>query len=557
MSAGACHDRILVQAQAIWLRRHARHLAGVGRTLGTVAAMVAVSLYLRLTERHYWALAVCLRSTRRPYSRSSSFAPAARPTATGAGVGATASRAIAKDWSFLEWRFWKIKNLHVAIDGKEILKGLDLAVNAAEVHAIMGPNGSGKSTLAYVLAGKAGYEPTSGEVLFNSKNFFDMTPDERAAAGARSEEQFAGNSRVATMTFLRTALNAQRKTRGEAELSTPEFIRNWFARHPSISASIKRCCEKQSMSDFPAAKRSATRFCRWRFCSRDLPCSTKRILVSTLTHSRSWPRASIAFVGPERSMIVITHYQRLLNFIVPRCGACDGPQRQSGEVWWQGARASARGQGLRPVCPTRQPDERGRARHENAGRAGTQRCFCSAARCGITGQRCNRDPAANRRRHSTPVGCHIVASRNGNTRICARLCARPNPWRSQPSKRRRAGAPPVSRLAASLSSMDATSRIGAISTPAILASCLTELFAFAAEETSYRLGDVPGKDDTAFWLNTAFMTGGVVVRVKKGARVEKPVHLAHLFCERRRGCNVPAVCSDGRSGRPPDTDRKF
>ena len=120
----------------------------------------------------------------------------------------------------------EIKNLHVEIDGKEILKGLDLTVNAGEVHAIMGPNGSGKSTLAYVLAGKADYKPTSGEVLFNGKNIFDMTPDERAAAGLFLAFQYPLEiPGVATMTFLRTALNAQRKKRGEAELSTPEFIK--------------------------------------------------------------------------------------------------------------------------------------------------------------------------------------------------------------------------------------------------------------------------------------------------------------------------------------------
>src|ERR1700723_1762808 len=120
----------------------------------------------------------------------------------------------------------EIKNLHVELDGKEILKGLDLTVNAGEVHAIMGPNGSGKSTLAYVLAGKDGYEPTQGEVLFNGENMFDMEPDERAAAGLFLAFQYPLEiPGVATMTFLRTALNAQRKRRCEAELSTPDFLK--------------------------------------------------------------------------------------------------------------------------------------------------------------------------------------------------------------------------------------------------------------------------------------------------------------------------------------------
>src|ERR1700720_238681 len=120
----------------------------------------------------------------------------------------------------------EVKDLHVEIDGREILKGLDLAVNAGEVHAIMGPNGSGKSTLAYVLAGKEEYRPTAGDVRFDGRDLFEMEPDERAAAGLFLAFQYPLEiPGVATMTFLRTALNAQRKKRGEAELSTPEFLK--------------------------------------------------------------------------------------------------------------------------------------------------------------------------------------------------------------------------------------------------------------------------------------------------------------------------------------------
>src|SRR5216110_3257158 len=121
----------------------------------------------------------------------------------------------------------EIKNLHVEIDGsKAILNGLDLLVNKGEVHAIMGPNGSGKSTLAYVLAGKEDYEVTEGEVLFEGENVLEMEPDERATRGLFLAFQYPLEiPGVATMTFLRTALNAQRKKRGEAELSTPEFLK--------------------------------------------------------------------------------------------------------------------------------------------------------------------------------------------------------------------------------------------------------------------------------------------------------------------------------------------
>src|SRR3989449_2547384 len=120
----------------------------------------------------------------------------------------------------------EIKNLHVTVDGKMILNGLDLVVNKGEVHAIMGPNGSGKSTLAYVLAGKEDYEVTEGEVKFDGENVLEMEPDERAAKGLFLAFQYPLEiPGVATMTFLRTALNAQRKKRGQIELSTPEFLR--------------------------------------------------------------------------------------------------------------------------------------------------------------------------------------------------------------------------------------------------------------------------------------------------------------------------------------------
>jgi Fe-S cluster assembly ATP-binding protein len=121
----------------------------------------------------------------------------------------------------------EIKNLHAKIaEGREILKGIDLTVKAGEVHAIMGPNGSGKSTLAGVLAGKPGYEVTEGEVLLDGENVLEMSPDERAAKGVFLAFQYPVEvPGVATMTFLRTALNAQRKSRGEAELSTPEFMK--------------------------------------------------------------------------------------------------------------------------------------------------------------------------------------------------------------------------------------------------------------------------------------------------------------------------------------------
>ena len=120
----------------------------------------------------------------------------------------------------------EVKNLHVEVEGKKILNGLTLAVEKGQVAAIMGPNGSGKSTLAYVLAGKPGYRVTEGDVLLDGESVLDMAADERAAKGVFLAFQYPVEvPGVATMTFLRTALNAQRKARGEAELMTPQFIK--------------------------------------------------------------------------------------------------------------------------------------------------------------------------------------------------------------------------------------------------------------------------------------------------------------------------------------------
>jgi Fe-S cluster assembly ATP-binding protein len=211
----------------------------------------------------------------------------------------------------------EIKNLHAGIEGKEILRGLDLTVNAGEVHAIMGPNGSGKSTLAYVLAGKAGYEPTAGEVLFNGKNLFEMEPDERAAAGLFLAFQYPLEiPGVATMTFLRTALNAQRKKRGDAELSTPEFIKKVreVAGNLSIDQEMLRRAVNVGFSGGEKKRNEVLQMALLepRLAVLDetdsgLDIDALKIVSDGVNRLRS----------PERSFVVITHYQRLLNYIVP------------------------------------------------------------------------------------------------------------------------------------------------------------------------------------------------------------------------------------------------
>ncbi len=211
----------------------------------------------------------------------------------------------------------EIKNLHVKIDGKEILKSLDLTVNAGEVHAIMGPNGSGKSTLAYVLAGKAGYEPTSGEVKFDGKNIFDMTPDERAAAGLFLAFQYPLEiPGVATMTFLRTALNAQRKKRGEAELSTPEFIKR--VREAAGKLNIDQDMLRRAVNvGFSGGEKKRNEILQMallepRLAVLDetdsgLDIDALKIVADGVNRLRAL----------QRAFVVITHYQRLLSYIVP------------------------------------------------------------------------------------------------------------------------------------------------------------------------------------------------------------------------------------------------
>jgi len=211
----------------------------------------------------------------------------------------------------------EIKNLHVEIDGKEILRGLDLAVNAGEVHAIMGPNGSGKSTLAYVLAGKDGYEPTQGEVLFNGKNIFDLEPDERAAAGLFLAFQYPIEiPGVATMTFLRTALNAQRKQRGEAELSTPDFLKR--VREVAKQLSIDQEMLRRGVNvGFSGGEKKRNEILQMALLEPRLAVLDETDSGLDIDALRIVADGVNRLRGLERSFVVITHYQRLLNYIVP------------------------------------------------------------------------------------------------------------------------------------------------------------------------------------------------------------------------------------------------
>ncbi len=211
----------------------------------------------------------------------------------------------------------EVKNLNVEVGGKKILNGIDLTVNDGEVHAIMGPNGSGKSTLSYVLAGKDDYEVTGGEVTYNGQNLLEMSPDQRAVAGVFLAFQYPVEiPGVGTMTFLRTALNAQRKARGATELTTPEFMK--LVKDASAKLQITQDMLRRPLNvGFSGGEKKRNEIFQMALlqpmlCVMDetdsgLDIDALRIVADGVNALRS----------PERSFVVITHYQRLLNYIVP------------------------------------------------------------------------------------------------------------------------------------------------------------------------------------------------------------------------------------------------
>ena len=213
----------------------------------------------------------------------------------------------------------EIKDLHVKIadEGSEILKGLSLTLPKGEVHAIMGPNGSGKSTLAYVLAGRDDYEVTKGDVLWNGASLLDMEPEQRAAAGVFLAFQYPIEiPGVAGLTFLRTALNALRKARGEPELTTPDFMKLVKDKAKKLSIDMEMLKRPVNVG-FSGGEKKRSEILQMEIlepalCVLDetdsgLDIDALRIVADGVNAMRS----------KDRSMLVITHYQRLLNYIVP------------------------------------------------------------------------------------------------------------------------------------------------------------------------------------------------------------------------------------------------
>jgi len=213
----------------------------------------------------------------------------------------------------------EIKNLHahVADTETEILRGLDLTVQDGEIAAIMGPNGSGKSTLSYIIAGREDYEVTAGDILYNGESILEMDAAERAASGVFLAFQYPLEiPGVATMTFLKTALNSQRKARGEGELTTPDFLRRVKASAADLKIDMAMLKRPLNVGFSGGEKKRAEilqmallepKLCVLDETDSGLDIDALKIVADGVNALRS----------PERSFLVITHYQRLLDYIVP------------------------------------------------------------------------------------------------------------------------------------------------------------------------------------------------------------------------------------------------
>jgi Fe-S cluster assembly ATP-binding protein len=211
----------------------------------------------------------------------------------------------------------EIKDLVVEVDGKQIINGLSLKVGPGEVHAIMGPNGSGKSTLAYALAGRDGYEATGGSVTLDGEDLLAMDPEERAAAGVFLAMQYPVEiPGVANMYFLRQAMNALRRRRGEAEISAAEFMKRLRAKAKLVGVTdelLKRDLNfgfsggEKKRNEILQMAMLEPRFCVLDETDSGLDIDALRTVADGVNGLRD----------PKRGMIVITHYQRLLEYIVP------------------------------------------------------------------------------------------------------------------------------------------------------------------------------------------------------------------------------------------------
>jgi Fe-S cluster assembly ATP-binding protein len=211
----------------------------------------------------------------------------------------------------------EIKNLHVSVGDREILKGLTLSVKAGEVAAIMGPNGTGKSTLSYVIAGREGYEATQGEVLLQGENILELEPHERAARGIFLAFQYPVEiPGVATMTFLKAALNAQRRSRGETELQTPDFMKR--VREAAAKLGVSQDMLRRPLnSGFSGGEKKRMEILQMALLEPRLGILDETDSGLDIDALRVVSEGVNALRASDRAFVVITHYQRLLDYIKP------------------------------------------------------------------------------------------------------------------------------------------------------------------------------------------------------------------------------------------------
>ena len=211
----------------------------------------------------------------------------------------------------------EIKNLHVAVGDKEILKGLTLSIAAGEVHAIMGPNGSGKSTLSYVLAGRAGYDITAGSITYNGEDLVALAPEERAAKGVFLAMQYPVEiPGVTTMTFLKTALNSQRRKRGETDLDALGVLKLVRAKAKTLNVS-EEMLKRALNVGFSGGEKKRLEILQMALFEPKLAILDETDSGLDIDALKLVAEGVNALRDPVRAMLVITHYQRLLDYIVP------------------------------------------------------------------------------------------------------------------------------------------------------------------------------------------------------------------------------------------------
>ena len=211
----------------------------------------------------------------------------------------------------------EIKDLHASVGGKEILKGVNLSVNEGEVHAIMGPNGSGKSTLAHVLAGRPGYDVTQGRVLYKGQDLLAMSPEIRAREGVFLAFQYPVEiPGVSNVYFLKNALNAIRKHRGEPELDAMDFLK--LTREKAKLVDIDEDLVKRPVNEgFSGGEKKRNEIFQMAILDPTLAILDETDSGLDIDALRTVAAGVNQLRSPGRSMIVVTHYQRLLNYIVP------------------------------------------------------------------------------------------------------------------------------------------------------------------------------------------------------------------------------------------------